>query len=472
MARKFAEVFEKGLKVIDINEKGMGVAKDHKGAVCFIKKVIPGDVVDIRIYKKRRGYFEAEPTKWIKESKHRTQPICEHFGICGGCKWQHLSYQEQLKFKEKGVLHNLKHIGKMEIKDILPIVETKNPYYYRNKMEFSFSNKRWLTEDEIKEKEIVEKNGLGFHRSGNWDKVVDIKKCYLQAEPSNEIRNAIRSYALENQLAFFDTREQNGFLRTLMIRNTLGGDVMVLIQFFKENTKHRIALLDFLISKFPQIVSLLYCINSKLNDSLYDQEIYCYSGQGFITESINDLRFRINAKSFYQTNPKQAKVLYAITNDFASLKSHETAYDLYTGIGTIALILSNSCKKVVGIESISEAIESAKENANLNKIKNAFFEVGDMKEVFDDAFIKRHGKADVVITDPPRNGMHVNVVKQLLKLSPKRIVYVSCNSATQARDLSLLKVKYELVKSQAVDMFPQTHHVENVVLLQLRTIHE
>lgn len=471
MSRKRIDRQEKGLEIIDINAKGMGVAKTVEGAVYFIKNVVPGDIVDVRVYKKRRGYFEAEPTVWVKTSPQRRTPVCENFGVCGGCKWQHLSYEGQLKFKEKGVLHNLKHIGKLDVKNILPIVGVETPYYYRNKMEFSFSNRRWLTTEEIQKEGTVQRNGLGFHKPMMWDKVVDINHCHLQADPSNEIRNTIRDYAIKNELAFFDPKEQSGFLRTLMIRNTLAGEVMVLIQFYKELKQQREALLDYLKSKFTQITALLYCINSKANDSLYDQDIYCYSGQNYITEQLDDLQFRITAKSFYQTNPKQAKILYDIAKDFADLKSEEIVYDLYTGTGTIALSMAKNCAKVIGIESVSEAIDAAQENARFNKIDNVSFEVGDMKDCFNDAFIKRHGKADVVITDPPRNGMHADVIRQLLKLAPKKIVYVSCNSATQARDIELLKTHYDVLKSQAVDMFPQTHHVENVVLLHLKATH-
>jgi len=472
MGRKRVERFENDLKVIDINAKGMGVAKTAEGAVCFIKKVVPGDIVDVRIYKKRRGYFEAEPTRWIQKSKQRTEPVCDHFGVCGGCKWQHLSYQGQIDFKEKGVVHNLKHIGKVEVQEILPIAGVTNPYYYRNKMEFSFSNNRWLKMDEIQQEATIERNGLGFHKPGMWDKIVDVHHCHLQADPSNEIRNALRTYALENQLEFFDPRNQSGFLRTLMIRNTQEGEVMVLLQFYKEHKKNREAILDFIVSKFPQLTSLLYCINTKPNDSIYDQDIHCYHGQDYITENLDQLQFKITAKSFYQTNPQQAKVLYKIAKDFAALKPNEVVYDLYTGTGTIALSLAASCAKIIGIESVPEAIDAAQENALVNQIQNAHFEVGDMKAVFNDSFISRHGKADVVITDPPRDGMHADVVQQLIKLAPKRIVYISCNSATQARDLNLMKSHYEVLKSQAVDMFPQTHHVENVVLLELKTTDE
>ena len=472
MSRKRINRTEKALNVIDINSNGMGVAKSEKGAVYFIKNVVPGDIVDVRVYKKRRGFFEAEPLNWVETSIDRTDPPCEHFGVCGGCKWQHLSYAAQLRFKEKGVLHNLLHIGKIETHQVLPILGVENPYFYRNKMEFSFSNKRWLTTDEIKEDAIIEHRGLGFHKPGMWDKVVDINKCHLQANPSNEIRNAIRSYALEKKLAFFDHRQQSGFLRTLMIRNTLAGEIMVLIQFYKEDKEKRELLLNFIQNKFPEIISLMYCINSKGNDSIYDQKIYCHSGNEFITEYLDKLQFRITPKSFYQTNPKQAKILYNIAKSFAQLRPTDIVYDLYTGTGTIALYLAKYCAKVIGIESVSEAIDSAKLNAEINMIKNASFELGDMKDCFNDGFISRYGKADVVITDPPRNGMHKDVIKQLLKLEPKKIVYISCNSSTQARDLEFMKYKYEVVMSQAVDMFPQTHHVENIVLLKLNSNNE
>ena len=472
MSRKRINRTEKALNVIDINSNGMGVAKSEKGAVYFIKNVVPGDIVDVRVYKKRRGFFEAEPLNWVETSIDRTDPPCEHFGVCGGCKWQHLSYAAQLRFKEKGVLHNLIHIGKIETHKVLPIHGVENPYFYRNKMEFSFSNKRWLTPQEIKEEKEIKRDGLGFHKPNMWDKIVDIKKCHLQADPSNKIRNSIKAFAIEKGMSFFDTRDQKGFLRTLMIRNTLAGEVMVLIQFFEERKEKIKLLLNFIKEEFSQVTSLLYSINKKGNDSLYDQEIICYSGNEYITESLGSLKFQITAKSFYQTNPKQVSALYAIAKDFAQLQPQNIVYDLYTGTGTIALSLAHQCRQIIGIESIPEAIKAANKNAKLNNIENATFEVGDMKFCFNDSFVKKYGKADVVITDPPRDGMHKNVIAQLIKLAPKRIVYISCNSATQARDLYLMKESYQVVKSQAVDMFPQTHHVENVVLLQIKSSDE
>ena len=349
---------------------------------------------------------------------------------------------------------------------------SKNQYYYRNKLEFSFSNNRWLTSEEILKDKLIDRNGLGFHKPGMWDKIVDIEKCHLQANPSNEIRNTIKDFAQKNKLDFFNPRKQSGLLRSLMIRNTIKGELMVLVQFYKEDKEMREALLSYIFSKFPKINSLLYCINSKANDSIYDQKINVFKGEKFITEYIGKLKFKITAKSFFQTNPEQAKVLYSIVKDFASIKSHEIVYDLYTGTGTIALILANLCSKIIGIESVPEAIEAAKDNAKHNKVENIFFETGDIKNLFNDDFIKKYGKADVLITDPPRSGMHSNVIKQILKLEPNRIVYVSCNSSTQARDITYLKDKYFVIKSQAIDMFPQTPHVENVVLLHHKNLNE
>lgn len=468
MARKRIDKVVHHLEIRDINTKGMGVAKSDEGHIYFIKNAIPGDIVDIRVFKKRRGYFEAEPIKWIQPSKDRRTPQCAHFGICGGCKWQHLAYEAQLFYKEKGVLHNLKSIGKVNPETILPIKGVDHPYFYRNKMEFSFSNNRWLTTEEINENEEIERNGLGFHKPQMWDKIVDINQCHLQADPSNTIRNEIKAFALKHNMAFFNAKTQEGFLRTLMIKNTLKGEVMVLLQFFEDKPEEITLLLNFIKDRFPEVSSLLYCINQKANDTLYDQEIYCFYGVNYITEYIDTLAFQITAKSFFQTNPAQAKVLYQIAAEFAALKPDDIVYDLYTGTGTIALFLARACKKIVGIEAVPEAINAAKENALHNGIDNAFFEVGDMKKYFNDDFINQYGKADVVITDPPREGMHKEVIHQLLKLAPNRIVYISCNSATQARDLELMRSQYSVIKSQAVDMFPQTHHVENIVLLQLK----
>jgi 23S rRNA (uracil1939-C5)-methyltransferase len=465
MGRKMKAFGLETLKIVDINAKGMGVGKDE-GRVFFVPRTVPGDVVSATAYRKRRGYWEARLEKIKTPSPDRVNAPCDYFGLCGGCKWQHLDYQSQLQFKEKEVTHNLTHIGKVTPKEKYPIVAAPADYYYRNKMEFSFSSQRWLTSEEIKSEGAIERRGVGFHKPGMWDKVVDIHHCHLQADPSNAIRNFIRSYALEHNLSFFNPREQEGFLRTLMIRTTSTGEIMVLLQFFYEAINDREALLQALLNKFPTINCLLYCINSKANDSLYDQEIIAHTERNYIEEKMGDLAFQISAKSFYQTNSEQAEKLYSLVKDFAQLQPNEIVYDLYTGTGTIAQYVADQCAKVIGIESVPDAIKAAKANALNNGISNVSFEVGDMKDCFDKKFIERHGKAQVVITDPPRNGMHPKVVAQLMELAPERIVYVSCNSATQARDLALMKEKYQLVKSQAVDLFPQTHHVENIVLLQ------
>lgn len=454
------------LSIVDSNSKGMGVAK-HQGKILFVQGAVPGDIVTARVYQKKRGYFLARLETLEKPSADRVDPPCEHFGVCGGCKWQQLSYAAQLRYKEKEVAHNLTHIGKVSVQKTLPILPAPEAYFYRNKMEFSFSNQRWLTPHEIASPDQeLERNGLGFHKPGMWDKVVDVKKCHLQADPSNAIRNFIRSHALTNNLSFFNPRQQEGFLRTLMIRTAASGEILVLLQFFHEDTVARKTLLAALLATFPQITALLYCINSKPNDSLYDQDIHGYTERQFIIEKMGALQFQIGPKSFYQTNSRQAENLYIQVKEFAQLQAHETVYDLYTGTGTIAQFVADQCAKVVGIESVPEAIAAAKVNAENNGITNVAFEVGDMKDCFNRAFVQRHGKAAVVITDPPRSGMHPKVVQQLLELLPERIVYVSCNSATQARDLALLKDAYTVEKSQAIDMFPQTQHVENIVLLQ------
>ena len=461
MQKKFIE----NIEVVDISSKGKGICKDDSGKVIFVEGVVPGDLISLKIKKKRKNYFEGQKIKILKPSKDRISPKCDHFGLCGGCKFQNLSYNAQLQFKQKQILYNLKNFSEMNIPKLSRIKKAKKIYFYRNKMEFSFSEQKWLTKEEIdSENQAIIRKGLGFHKSGAWNKVVDIRKCHLQEDPSNEIRNSIRDFAIKNNFKFFDYKSNNGFLRSLMIRSSSTG-FMVLIQFFKENKNKRIKLLDFLTERFPEIKSLLYCINSKRNDSIYDQEIICYQGSDHIVEKIEGYKFKITAKSFFQTNSYQIMELNKIILQFASLKKSEIVYDLYTGTGTIAVFLAKYCKKVIGIDLISDAIESAKENVFQNKIKNVFFELGDMKNIFNHDFITRNGKAAVVIVDPPRDGMHKNVIKELIKLSPDKIIYVSCNSSTQARDLKLLKFNYSLLKSKAIDMFPHTQHVENIVLL-------
>ena len=457
------------LEVIDAGAKGKTIAKAPDGKVVFLPNAVPGDIVDVQTFKQRKGYYEGKATVFHKLSDKRTQAACEHFGTCGGCKWQHMDYSHQLFYKEKEVVNNLKRIGHLELPEITPILGSKDHYFYRNKMEFSFSDSRWLTQEEIaSEKDLGDRNALGFHIPGMWDKILDVKKCWLQGDPSNAIRNAVKDFAIKHQIPFFNTRQQTGVLRTLMIRNTSIGEWMVVVQFFKEDLKKRTALLDHLKTTFPEITSLQYIINGKANDTIYDQEVICYDGRDHIFEEMEGLRFKINAKSFYQTNSDQAYNLYKITREFAGLTGKELVYDLYTGTGTIAQFVAKNALKVIGVESVPDAIRAAKENAVLNQIDNVDFFVGDMKTVFNTEFIETHGHPDVIITDPPRDGMHKDVVAQILKITPEKIVYVSCNSATQARDLALLDSVYKISKTQAVDMFPQTHHVENVVLLEKR----
>ncbi|UYW01692.1 23S rRNA (uracil(1939)-C(5))-methyltransferase RlmD [Flavobacterium agricola] len=467
MRKKTDKIVFENVEVLDAGAKGVSVAKAPDGKVIFIPNVVPGDVIDIQTFKKRKAYYEGKAIAFHKLSEDRIEPICEHFGACGGCKWQNMNYDKQLFYKNQEVYNNLKRIGKIELPEFEPILGSKEQFFYRNKMEFSFSNARWLTDDEIKsDAELVRENGLGFHIPKMWDKILDIKKCFLQPDPSNEIRNAIREFATANNMEFFNPREQSGFLRTLMIRTASTGELMIVIQFFKEDVAKRELLLNFLLEKFPNVTSLQYLINGKANDTIYDQEVICYHGRDHIIEEMEGLKFSINAKSFYQTNPEQAYELYKITRDFAGLTGEELVYDLYTGTGTIAQFVAKKAKKVIGVEAVPEAIADAKINAERNNITNCDFFVGDMKNVFNDEFIAQHGQPDIIITDPPRDGMHKDVVEQILKIAPKRVVYVSCNSATQARDLALMDEMYKVIRVRPVDMFPQTHHVENVVLLE------
>ncbi|MFJ1329553.1 23S rRNA (uracil(1939)-C(5))-methyltransferase RlmD [Capnocytophaga canimorsus] len=469
MKKKNQKLVFENIEVIDAGAKGKSVAKAPDGRVIFLSDAVPGDVVDVQTTKKRNAYYEGFVIKLHKSSERRTKPVCEHFGYCGGCKWQNMSYEHQLFYKQKEVENNLKRLGKIELPEIQPILGSEKIYFYRNKMEFSFSDTRWLTPEEIKDSESIDnRNGLGFHISGAWDKILDVKKCHLQADPSNAIRLAVKQFALKHEMPFYSPRNQSGFLRSMMIRTASTGELMVVIQFFEENKTQRELLLDFLSEKFPQITSLQYIINGKANDSIYDQEIICYKGRDYIYEEMEGLRFKINAKSFYQTNSEQAYELYKVARDFAQLTGNELVYDLYTGTGTIAQFVAKKARKVVGVEAVPEAIEDAKVNAQNNNITNVSFFVGDMKNVFNEAFIAENGVPDLIITDPPRDGMHKDVVQQILNIAPPKVVYVSCNSATQARDLALMDAMYKVTKVQPVDMFPQTHHVENVVLLEKR----
>ncbi|TBX67570.1 23S rRNA (uracil(1939)-C(5))-methyltransferase RlmD [Flavobacterium silvisoli] len=470
MGRKTTKkvIFE-NITVLDAGAKGVSVAKAPEGQVIFIPNVVPGDVVDVQTFKKRKAYFEGKAIKFHQYSTDRVEPVCQHFGACGGCKWQNMNYDKQLFYKNQEVFNNLKRIGKIELPAFEPILGSAKQFFYRNKMEFGFSDSRWMTENEIKSgKEFDDKNALGFHIPKMWDKILDIEKCHLQEDPSNAIRNEIKRFATENGLTFFNARNHEGLLRTLMIRTASTGEIMVLIQFYQDNKAQRELLLNHIYTVFPQITSLQYVINGKANDTLYDQDIKLYKGRDYILEEMEGLQFSINAKSFYQTNSDQAYELYKITREFAGLTGNEVVYDLYTGTGTIAQFVSKQAKKVIGVEAVPEAIVDAKENARRNSITNCEFFVGDMKNVFNDAFIAQHGQPDVIITDPPRDGMHKDVVEQILKIAPEKVVYVSCNSATQARDLALMDEQYRVTRVRPVDMFPQTHHVENVVLLEKR----
>lgn len=467
--RRSEKIVFENIEILDAGAKGVCVAKAPDGKVIFVPNVVPGDIVDIQTTKKRKAYYEGKATQYHEQSSYRVEPVCQHFGYCGGCKWQNMSYDRQLFYKNQEVENNLKRIGKIELPDFEPILGSEKQFFYRNKMEFGFSNARWMTDEEIKSGvEFESKNALGFHIPKMWDKILDIEKCHLQQDPSNAIRNEIKQFATQHGLAFFDARNQEGLLRTLMIRTASTGEIMVLVQFYKEDQNDRELLLDFIAERFPEITSLLYVINGKANDTLYDQDIKLYKGRDYILEEMEGLHFSINAKSFYQTNSEQAYELYKITREFAGLSGEELVYDLYTGTGTIAQFISKKAKKVIGVEAVPEAIEDAKANAERNNITNCEFFVGDMKNVFNDEFIATHGQPDVIITDPPRDGMHKDVVEQILKIAPKRVVYVSCNSATQARDLALMDEKYKVIRVRPVDMFPQTHHVENVVLLEKR----
>jgi 23S rRNA (uracil1939-C5)-methyltransferase len=469
MRKKNDRTIFENVTVVDAGAKGKTIGKAPDGRVIFLTNTVPGDVVDVQVNKKRKAYFEGVAIHFHSLSEKRVDPVCEHFGTCGGCKWQDMGYEHQLFYKQKEVENNLRRIGHLELPESIPIAGSKKQYFYRNKMEFSFSDSRWLSLDEINSaEEITDRDALGFHIPGMWDKILDIKNCHLQENPSNAIRLATRDFALDNGLSFFNPRNQYGLLRTLMIRTASTGEIMVLIQFFENDKIKRELLLNYLAKTFPEISSLLYVVNRKQNDTIYDQNIICFAGRDHIFEEMEGLKFKINAKSFYQTNSEQAYELYKITRDFAGLTGNELVYDLYTGTGTIAQFIAKKAKMVVGIEAVPEAIADAKANAILNNIDNTVFFAGDMKTIFNSDFIAQNGTPDIIITDPPRDGMHKDVVEQILKIAPKKIVYVSCNSATQARDLEMMKDIYTITKTQAVDMFPQTHHVENVVLLEKR----
>jgi len=469
MAKERRELpLHEGVEIIDIAAEGKSIAKVD-GLTVFVPFAVPGDVVDIQTFRKRKRFAEGRVVRFVEYSKDRVEPFCEHFGVCGGCKWQMLPYELQLKHKQQQVEDNLTRIGKVELPEISPILGAPETTFYRNKLEFTFSNKRWLTKDEINsDKQFDNMNALGFHIPGMFDKVLDINKCWLQDDIQNLIRNSVREFCLQNNFDFFDLREQTGLMRTLIIRTTSTGELMVIVVFFKDDEEKREMLMSHLAETFPQITSLQYIINEKRNDSYTDQKVITWKGNNSIYEEMEGLKFKIGPKSFYQTNSKQAYNLYKVARDFAQLSDADLVYDLYTGTGTIANFVARNVKKVVGIEFVEEAIEDAKENSIANGIDNTLFFAGDMKDILNEEFILEHGRPDVLITDPPRAGMHTDVIEAILFANPKRIVYVSCNPATQARDLNLLDANYKVTRVQPVDMYPHTHHVENVVLLERR----
>jgi 23S rRNA (uracil1939-C5)-methyltransferase len=460
------EILE-NLSVIDMADEGKAVCK-HEGLVIFVEKAVPGDIVDVKIRKKNKSFLEGQVVRLVSPSPSRTEPFCEHFGTCGGCKWQYLSYEMQLQFKQKQVFDAMSRIGKIENPVIEPIMGSALERFYRNKLDYSFADRKWLTTAEMNVEFPAFEPGLGFHIPGKFDKVLDINQCYLQPDPSNAIRLAVRKYCVENDLTFMNIRKREGMMRGLIIRNTIKGDLMVIVMVYQDEEGKLNGLLQHLKDNFPQITSLLYVINNKANDTIHDQEIHCFHGLPYITEEMEGLDFRIGPKSFFQTNSLQALTLYKVAREYAGLTGNEHVYDLYTGTGTIANFVARQAKSVVGIEYVKEAIDDAKLNSSLNNIANTVFYAGDMKDLLVDSFMEENGRPDVIITDPPRAGMHAEVVAQLLKVEAPRIVYVSCNPATQARDIEMMSAKYNVVKLQPVDMFPHTAHVENVALLELK----
>ena len=467
MSRKKQDIILENVLIESVAAEGKALARVD-GTVLFVPFAVPGDVVDVKVTKKKKNYMEGYILRIVTPSEHRLEPFCSHFGVCGGCKWQPLPYPMQLQAKQQQVYDQLVRIGHLEVPEISPIIPSDKTVYYRNKLEFTFSRRRWIFADEDPDSMPDEERcGLGFHVGKFFDKVLDIKQCYLQKDPSNSIRLFIRDYALEHGLEFFDIREHTGFLRNMFIRTSESGSVMLIICFYHEDAEARTALLDAVSAGLPQITSLYYVINGKANDSISDQECILYKGEEAIYEYMEGLKFKIGPKSFYQTNTGQAYKLYSVAREYAGLTGNETVYDLYTGTGTIAQFVSSKARKVIGIEYVPEAIADAKENARANGISNCDFYAGDMKDILTDGFVEQHGRPDVVILDPPRAGIHPDVANVILNAEPKRIVYVSCNPASQARDLAILSSKYTITAVQPVDMFPHTHHVENVVRLDL-----
>lgn len=461
--REKEDLIFQDVEIVDVAAEGNAIGKVD-GMVVFVPYCVPGDIVDVKVTRKKKNYCEGKAIAIKKASESRVQPKCEHYGTCGGCKWQILSYEDQLKCKSQQVIDNFKHIGKFEMPDVMPIIGSDNQYFYRNKLEFSFSNRRWFENKEELET-ATSTDGLGFHLPGMFDKILDINKCWLQRDPSNDIRLEIKRFALQHEWSFWNARTQEGFMRNMIIRTSSVGDVMLIVVFNQKDDERIELLMKHLVARFPQITSLMYVINGKANDSIADLQPILYHGRPFMIEEMDNLKFEVGALSFYQTNSQQAYKLYCVARDFAALTGDEIVYDLYTGAGTIANFVANQARKVVGIEYVEGAIVDARRNSHINNINNTVFYAGDMAKVLTHEFIEANGTPDVIITDPPRAGMHEKVVAQILFTRPQRVVYVSCNPATQARDIALMSEAYRVEKIQPVDMFPHTHHVENVVLL-------
>lgn len=469
MSRKKKELpVIESLEILSVGAEGKAVAR-HDDLVVFVPYAAPGDVADVKIDRKKHSYAEGHIERLVKPSPLRVEPFCEHFGVCGGCRWQHLPYSEQIKAKQQQVEDALRRIAKVELPEITPILGSEQTVAYRNKMEYTFSNKKWLTWEQMRSgEEFTDRDAAGFHIPGAFDKVLDINRCHLQDDLGNRLRLHVKQYAREHGLSFFDLRAQTGLLRTMMIRIVSTGEVMVVLSFGEDNPGQIKGVLDDLRTSFPEITSLMYVVNTKANDTIADLDIQLHSGRAYIEEEMEGLRFRIGPKSFYQTNSHQAYNLYKVAREYAGLTGEELVYDLYTGTGTIANFVARQARKVIGIEYVEDAIRDAKLNAEVNRLANTDFYAGDMKDVLTDEFVAAHGHPDVMIVDPPRAGMHADVVNVILNAEPSRIVYVSCNPATQARDIALLDAKYRVTAIRPVDMFPHTHHVENVVRLDLR----
>lgn len=465
--RKRKEKTIERLQITGVASEGKCVGR-HENQVVFVNGTAPGDVVDVRVTRKKKSFMEAKPLHFHELSEMRQNPFCEHFGTCGGCKWQHIQYDEQLKLKEQQVIENLERIGKIKVEDQQPILGSEKTQFYRNKLEYTFSSHRWLTDEEIKSGKEFNRNGVGFHIPGRFDMILDVNKCWLQTDFSNEIRLSIKDFAIQNNLSFYTIKEHKGLLRNLIIRTSSTGENMVIVQFGEDNQDEVDLVMNHITEKFPDITSLLYVINLKGNETFGDLEVVCFNGRDHIFEEMEGLKFKIGPKSFYQTNSDQAYELYKLAREFAGLQKYDIVYDLYTGTGTIANFVARSVKKVVGVEYVPEAIVDARINSEINGINNTAFYAGDMKDIFTEHFINENGHPDVIITDPPRAGMHENVINVLRKIAAKKIVYVSCNPATQARDLELLSDLYDVKISKPVDMFPHTHHCECICVLELK----